>query len=157
MVSEPIFELLVALVLPAAVGLVWLFVAQFLHPGQELGDGPHAPTPADSSPRVRCDQLGIVTLADAFDPERHLLWQAQVAALEQLASGARMAQMARLWEPMRACPELYDGRSCADWVRFLQQLNFIVVTGEQVRLTEEGHEFLRCFHRHKRRWRQMAG
>jgi hypothetical protein len=142
MAGGPTYQLLMVTVIPALVGLGWLFLAQLLQPPEKCGAEP----PTQCPPNHERTQFGVISLADAFDPERLPLWQGQVVALERIGSGMPLEKLAAIWEPYpRICPELYEGKTFAGWLQFLEDCEFVRVAGQAVWLSDEGREFVHCF------------
>jgi hypothetical protein len=98
-----------------------------------------------NSPAV---SLAGMTAAQASDPYYFGFWQAQVPGLRLIHDAGHSGTYIR---NLRSCfvavcrrfPEVYDGHSLEQWVRFLQQEQLVFCSGEKVRITPQGSDFLR--------------
>lgn len=98
--------------------------------GQERGAIPETPHP-------------ILTIADAFDPERGILWSSQVSFLQAIARNASLGECLQVCElSLHRYPELYEGTDPEYWLRFLQRTDLVKVSGPCFKLTANGREFL---------------
>jgi hypothetical protein len=92
--------------------------------------------------------LPILSIAQAFDPDYSVLWEAPCAALALVdAAGPCGLPVSRLRPVYRKAaagfPEIYDGCSFVQWLGFLEQSRLAICDGYRVVLTEDGHEFLK--------------
>jgi hypothetical protein len=158
MTDGPTYQLLMVTVVPALVGLAWLFLVQLLHPADRGSTTEAMPSPPlRGHGNLERGRFGVITLADAFDPERSALWEAQVRALELIGSGMPLAKLVQFWEPyLKGCPELYEGITFGDWLSFLQECDFVAVANQTVWLTDDGREFIHCFQGSESRSRGVA-
>jgi hypothetical protein len=98
-------------------------------------------------------ELPLVSLAgmsagQASDPYYSGFWQAQVPGLRLVHDAGHGGTHIR---NLRSCfaavcrrfPEIYDGHTLEQWVRFLQQEQLISCSGEKVKITPQGTDFLR--------------
>jgi hypothetical protein len=88
-----------------------------------------------------------LSISQAFDPIFAVLWEAPIAALSLVeAGGPSGIPVSRLRPTVsRAAlrfPEIYDGSSFEQWVRFLENTQLIAWKGQRVTLTQEGRYFL---------------
>jgi hypothetical protein len=88
--------------------------------------------------------LGVLSILDAYDSDRNVLWENQAFALQRIASDPTVPDLCELWEHhyLLLYPELYEGVSFLDWISFLKNCNLIESDGSLVRLTANGHDFL---------------
>jgi hypothetical protein len=92
--------------------------------------------------------LPLLSIAQAFDPDYAVLWEAPCAALALVDSagdhGLPISQLRPVYRKAAArFPEIYDGCSFAQWIGFLEQSRLMVGDGTRLVLTEDGHEFLK--------------
>lgn len=90
----------------------------------------------------------LLSIADAFDPIYSVLWEAPIAVLQLIAHagafGIPVANLQAIYERAAArFPEIYDGSSFVQWLRFLEEMRLISWHGYKVALTPDGHAFLR--------------
>lgn len=98
-----------------------------------------SPRPAKGS----VNTLGVLVIADAYDPDRSVLWENQVGALQRIGSQITVQELAVLWEQyLRLYPELYEKTIFSDWLAFLQNCDLVESDGTVVRLTSNGRDFL---------------
>ncbi|MGA3211234.1 MAG: hypothetical protein ABSD20_07990 [Terriglobales bacterium] len=127
-------HLLAILVVPAVLGFSWLFLATLLE----------APEPEHTFRSFDATSLEILTISDAFDPERRVLWTSQVPLLQAISSDGSFGACLRVCDNcLRRYPELYEGTSAESWLRLLQRNNLAEVAGMRIRLTNDGRELLR--------------
>ncbi len=89
------------------------------------------------------DTLGVLSIADAYDPERSVLWENQVFALQRIGECITIPELSALWERyLRFYPELYEQTSFGVWIASLQNCNLVESCGNVVRLTANGRDFL---------------
>jgi hypothetical protein len=128
-------HLLAIILAPTVIGFSWLFLVSLLHPRD----------PREQKPTL-CEMLPppILTMADAFDPDRQILWLSQVPFLQMIGTHATFGACLRVCDNcMRRYPELYEGTSAESWLRFLERNHLIEVAGARIRLTADGRELLR--------------
>jgi hypothetical protein len=92
--------------------------------------------------------LSGMSAAQACDPYYFGFWQAQVPGLRLIHdaghSGTHLRNLRSCFVAVcRRFPEIYDGHSLEQWVRFLQQEQLVSCSGEKVRITPQGSDFLR--------------
>lgn len=134
MFSDPRCQLLAILILPVFAGLICLFVMLIQRSTQHLYE----------LSRNSGDTLGVLSIADAYDSDRHVLWENQVAVLQQIGSGITVLELFPLWiRYMHQYPELYEQTTFPDWLGFLQNCNLVEPNGDTVRLTANGRDFLK--------------
>jgi hypothetical protein len=98
-----------------------------------------------TSPAV---SLAGMSAGQASDPCYFGFWQAQVPGLRLIHdaghSGTQMRNLRSCFVAVaRRFPEIYDGHTLEQWVRFLQQEQLVLCSGERVRITPQGRDFLR--------------
>ena len=92
--------------------------------------------------------LAGMTASQASDPYYFGFWQAQVPGLRLIHGAGHAGTYVR---NLRSCfvavcrrfPEIYDGHTLEQWVHFLQQEQLVFCSGDKVRITPQGSEFLR--------------
>ncbi len=85
----------------------------------------------------------LMSIADAFDPERAMLWETQVPALQLISSGVPAARLFLFYARYpRNYPELFEDTTFEEWLQFLKRSNLVTVEQGEIRLTAEGVEFL---------------
>jgi hypothetical protein len=133
MFSDPTCQLLAILVLPIVAGIICVFVIVIQRPTQDINE------PSKNS----SDTLDVISIADAYDPVRSVLWESQISALERIGSGLTYLELLPLWERcMHLYPELYEQTTFLKWLGFLQTCNLEESNGDVVRLTANGRDFL---------------
>ncbi|HEV8523174.1 MAG TPA: hypothetical protein VGQ71_01635 [Terriglobales bacterium] len=90
----------------------------------------------------------VLPLTLAFDPERAMIWETQVPALELICrSGSKGLALERLHGcylvAARRSPELFEGCKFEQWLAFLEQERLIVSDGERATITPEGYQFVK--------------
>jgi hypothetical protein len=90
----------------------------------------------------------VLPLALAFDPERAMIWETQVPALELVCrAGSKGLAIERLHGcylvAARRSPELFEGCKFERWLAFLEEERLIVNDGERVAITPEGYQFVK--------------
>ena len=83
----------------------------------------------------------------SFEQLNVQIWAGQVAALEHLNSRPLPAQLEDL-KPLyeigaRKYPDFFKAYDFRAWLRFLESWRLIQVTGQNVQITLEGHEYLK--------------
>lgn len=132
---------LLIIMTPFVAGLVWLFIVKF----QASAQTRKLLHTVASTTRDPVDTLGVLSIADAYDPERSVLWENQAFALKRIGLQITVAELVVLWERyMQLYPELYEETTFSDWFAFLQNCNLVESSGSVVRLTANGHDFLDC-------------
>lgn len=125
--------LAIAMLTFLAMGAIW----QLLH-ARRSGAAPPW-TPERMPPRI----FHLMDIADAFDPERAMLWETQVPALRLIQSGVPAARLLVFYARYpRNYPELFEATTFEEWLQFLKRCNLITVEQGEIRLTAEGVEFL---------------
>lgn len=92
--------------------------------------------------------LAGMSVSQASDPYYFGFWQAQVPGLRYIHdtghAGTHIRNLRSCFAAVcRRFPEIYDGHTLEQWVRFLQQEQLICCSGEKVKITPQGSEFLR--------------
>jgi hypothetical protein len=92
--------------------------------------------------------LALLSITEAFDPIYSVLWEAPIAALELInsagTSGMPVARLRPLYDEAAArFPEIYDGCSFLQWLRFLEEAELISWHSYKLVLTPDGQAFLR--------------
>jgi hypothetical protein len=139
MFADPKCQLLV-LVLPIVAGFISVFVIM-LQASTRIEN--HLRKASASPAMNSSDTLGVLSISDAYDPDRSVLWENQVFALQRIGSHVTIPELLVLWERyLRLYPELYEQTSFSDWLAFLQNCNLVEPNGNVVRLTANGRDFL---------------
>ena len=131
-------QLLAVIILPMVVGLTCMFLAAIFR----------VPSCSREILRPRLERgvsssFTLLSLADAFDKDRAMLWESQVPVLCILGSGVHVSRLGESWDRcVRRYPELYEGSTLYAWLQFLQECDLVVVADSAVRLTAQGREFL---------------
>ena len=91
--------------------------------------------------------FSVLPIRLAFDSDQALVWQAQVPVLQLISqSGERGASASCLRKAYRECarhyPEIYEGFTFEQWLRFLNEERLVLSIGKRVVLTETGTAFL---------------
>ena len=94
-----------------------------------------------------CRLFPVLSLTDPLDPSYAIVWQTQLAALEQMSTAGSMGLAVRSLRPSfsqlaRRYPELYEGTTFDEWVGFLEQEGLARRTSNTIWLTAEGHAML---------------
>ena len=89
----------------------------------------------------------VIAIADAFDPDRSMLWETQLPALRFVASrqwrGVSVAALHRYFERcVNDFPELFSGVGFANWIDFLRDQQLITVENDRACITDAGRCFL---------------
>ena len=92
--------------------------------------------------------LTLLSITEAFDPIYSVLWEAPIAALELInsagASGVPVARLRPFYDEAAArFPEIYDGCSFLQWLRFLEEIELISWYRYKLVLTPDGQALLR--------------
>ena len=92
--------------------------------------------------------LALLSITEAFDQIYSVLWEAPIAALELInsagTSGMPVARLRTLYDEAAArFPEIYDGCSFLQWLRFLEEAELISWHSYKLVLTPDGQAFLR--------------
>ncbi|MGA2964273.1 MAG: hypothetical protein ABSD96_21645, partial [Candidatus Korobacteraceae bacterium] len=90
----------------------------------------------------------VLSIALAFDSDQALVWNTQVPLLQLiLQSGSQGISVACLrkayGESVRRYPEIYEGFTFQQWLRFLDEAQLVICSGKRVFLTRKGTDFLR--------------
>ncbi len=138
MLADEKFVTLAILILPIAAGVICWFVVALEAP-KLIQNGLCTPPPAKAPP----DTLGVLSIADAYDPARSVLWENQVFALQRIGASITIRELSALWACyLRLYPELYENISFCVWLAFLQNCNLVESDGNVVRLSANGRDFL---------------
>jgi hypothetical protein len=140
MFGDATSQLLATLVLPVVAGFVCLFVVMIKAPPLRNALPKTSEPPAHNFSNI----FGVLSVSDAYDPDRNVLWENQLFALQRIASDATIPELRTMWERyyLQLYPELYEGISFWEWLAFLKNCNLAESDGSVVRLTANGHEFL---------------
>lgn len=89
----------------------------------------------------------VLALTDPLDPSYVIVWQTQLAVLEQMSAASPMGLAVKRLHPLfsqlaRRYPELYEGTTFDEWVGFLEQERLARRTANTMWLTAEGHALL---------------
>lgn len=92
--------------------------------------------------------LALLSITQAYDSTYAVLWEAPISALELIESGGgsgiAVARLRPSFSKAAACfPEIYDGCSFVQWLRFLEETQLISWDGYRVLVTPEGKAFLK--------------
>ena len=92
--------------------------------------------------------LAGMAASQASDPSYFGFWQAQLPGLRLLYDAGHSGTHIRNLRPCfaaacRRFPEIYDGHTLEQWTRFLQQEQLVSCSGEKIRITPQGTDFLR--------------
>lgn len=92
--------------------------------------------------------LAPLSITQAYDSTYAVLWEAPISALELIESGGgsgiAVARLRPSFSKAAACfPEIYDGCSFVQWLRFLEETQLISWDGYRVLVTPEGKAFLK--------------
>ncbi|MBZ5707146.1 MAG: hypothetical protein LAN63_17505 [Acidobacteriia bacterium] len=92
--------------------------------------------------------LALLSIIQAYDPIYAVLWEAPISALELIESGGGsgipVARLRPSFDKAAACfPEIYEGCSFVQWLRFLEETHLISWDGYRVLVTAEGKAFLK--------------
>lgn len=92
--------------------------------------------------------LTLLSIPDAFDPVFSVLWAAPIAALEHIGSagpaGLPLVALRPIYvKAVKRFPEVHEGCTLLQWVRFLEATELITWSGDRMPLTSEGNAFLR--------------
>ena len=140
MFGDATYQLLATMALPVIAGLTCLVVVMLQAPGASREPSDKTSPPPAQNPS---DTLGPLSLSHAYDPDRNVLWDNQIVALQLIGSGAAIPELLALWKQyVHLFPELFEQTSFWDWIAFLRNCNLIGSTGNVIRLTSNGREFL---------------
>lgn len=98
-------------------------------------------------PERPAELSSVFDLASAFDSDQLLLWDPQIVMLRLVhqagPDGIPTSRLHRAYrETVRRYPELYDGFTFDQWLRFLVNEQLAIRAWRRVRLTREGRDFL---------------
>jgi hypothetical protein len=142
-------QLLAVIVLPLVAGLICMFLAAIFRDPNCSRE-----TLRRGTEPVLCSSFKLLSLADAFDIDRAMLWEPQVPVLCLIRSGIRVSQLGESWDRCaRGYPELYEGSTLAAWLQFLRDCDLVEVSSSGVRLTAQGQEFLALLQRNAEPYR----
>ena len=91
--------------------------------------------------------FSALSILDAFDPERFMLWDTQLPLLRQLSSagpkGCSLTQLLGFYLQLaRRYPELYEGSSFEHWLGFLAASELVRLESDRGYITVEGRQFV---------------
>jgi hypothetical protein len=141
MFGDATSQLLAVVVLPAAAGLICIFVFYPQITGMATcgGKAPSAQPAANSS-----ELFGVFSIADAYDTESCALWENQILVLKRIKARASVPELLELWNRyIHFYPELYEEISLWKWLAYLENCKLVERHGNGVQLTDYGCEFLR--------------
>src|SRR5512142_1636310 len=99
--------------------------------------------------RIPGKPFTVICIAQAFEEDSAILWDTQVPALQQIATGGtRGVQVTKLRRyfsgTARRYPELYEGVYFEQWVRFLEDAELVTIgADDRIIITPQGLEFLK--------------
>ena len=99
--------------------------------------------------RIPGKPFTVISVAQAFEEDSAILWETQVPALQQIATGGTkglaVAKLRRFFSlTARQYPELYEGIYFEQWVRFLEEAELVIIcSDEKIAITPQGLEFLK--------------
>ncbi len=99
--------------------------------------------------RIPGKPFTVICIAQAFEEDSAILWDTQVPALQQIATGGiRGVQVTKLRRyfsgTARQYPELYEGVYFEQWVRFLEDAELVTLgADDRIIITPQGLEFLK--------------
>jgi len=91
----------------------------------------------------------VISVAQAFEEDSAILWETQVPALQQIATGGNkglpVARLRRFFSgTAKQFPELYEGVYFEQWVHFLEMAELIAIApDDKIAITPQGVEFLK--------------
>ena len=140
MFGDATLQLLAILLLPIAGGLICILLVMrqdAIRAGRYKRITPQCAVNCNST-------LGVLSIKDAYDPERDILWENQILALQRISSHAALPELLALWERyVHLYPELYEQTTFWEWLAFLQNCTLVQSSGNEVRLTPNGRQFLK--------------
>ncbi len=89
----------------------------------------------------------VLALTDPLDPSHVIVWQTQLAVLEEMSAAGPMGLAVKRLRPLfsqlaRRYPELYEGTTFDEWIGFLEQERLARRSANTMWLTAEGHAML---------------
>jgi hypothetical protein len=99
--------------------------------------------------RIPGKPFTVISVAQAFEADSAILWDTQVPALQQIATGGTrglaVAKLRRFFSgTARQYPELYEGVYFEQWVRFLEDAELVIIaTDDRIIITPQGLAFLK--------------
>ena len=89
----------------------------------------------------------VFSIGSAFHSDRPFAWETQTPLLQLVhqagAGGISLTLLRRAYrEVVRQYPELYDGFTLEQWLRFLVETQIVRRTWRRVHLTHKGRDFL---------------
>jgi hypothetical protein len=93
------------------------------------------------------EPFAVLSMALAFDSDHALVWETQAPILQLVSeagwhgiSTKRVREAYR--ESARHYPEIYDGFTFQQWLKFLEDAQLVARTGKHALLTSKGRDFL---------------
>jgi hypothetical protein len=99
--------------------------------------------------RIPGNPFTVISVAQAFEEDSAILWETQVPALRQIATGGpkglAVAKLRRFFSALgKQYPELYEGVYFEQWVRFLEEAELVMVCADdRIAITPQGLAFLK--------------
>jgi|SRR3954447_14874671 hypothetical protein len=99
--------------------------------------------------RLPGNPFTVISIAQAFEADSAILWETQIPALQQIATGGTrglaVARLRRYFSGMaKQYPELYEGVYFEQWVHFLEEAELVsICTDDRIAITPAGVEFLK--------------
>jgi hypothetical protein len=91
-------------------------------------------------------RLPALRLRDAMGPENVAIWQTQLPLAQAGEAGLCLERLRPCFRRMSASfPELYEGSTLEDSLRFGEAAQLVFVQDNAVWITREGREFVRCY------------
>jgi hypothetical protein len=89
----------------------------------------------------------VLSIEQAFEPIFGPLWEAPIHALQLIEAGGKHGIPVSRLRPVfdqaaSRFPEIYDGHGFEPWVQFLEDCGLVAWSGQSIRLTRDGREFL---------------
>jgi hypothetical protein len=91
----------------------------------------------------------VISVAQAFEEDSAILWDTQVPALRQVATGSTRGvsvdKMRKFFaDSSKHYPELYEGVRFEQWIQFLEDAELVtILTEERIVITPQGVAFLK--------------
>ncbi len=92
--------------------------------------------------------FSALSVVHAFEEHSAVLWDTQIPALQVICSagpkGVHFGRVRRVYAmSARRYPELYDGTSFEQWLRFLAEAELITFQEDRIAITAQGRQFLK--------------
>ncbi len=89
----------------------------------------------------------LLSMADAFEPQTAPIWDSQLPALELIHSapfpGIRIGEVEYAFSNCKeAFPEIFEGSTFSDWLKFCQRQDLFLIYGQRVLLSTTGRKFM---------------